>query len=175
MRVRFDGGARSFSRRDANTPIMGWMPRSGRDSFAGLSWLPRLLDKARRCETSATGRLVDGYCYGDNDFIDKQLITFLRTDDTTISQLVREHPADADVATILVERSGRTAAEIAAFDKTLRRNNLNFVFVEADEGRLGPGFKGAAIRFFYNNVVMRIFYPLFERDERKRKATQLSR
>ncbi len=154
---------------------MTWMPRSGRDSIAGISWLPRLLDKARRCETSSSGRLVDGYLYGDNDFIDKQLMAFLRTDDTAVSQLVREHPADADVATILVERSGRTAAEIAAFDKTFRRKNLDFVFVEADEGRLGPGFKASAIRFFYNAVVMRIFYPLFERDERKRKATQLAR
>ena len=151
------------------------MPRSGCDSIAGLSWLPRLLDKARRCETSSNGRLVDGYMYGDNDFIDKQLIAFLRTDDTTVSQLVREHPADADVAGILVERSGRSAAEIAAFDKTFRRNNLNFVFVEADEGRLGSGFKATAIRFFYNNVVMRIVYPLFARDERKRKATHLAR
>ncbi|MDP9106630.1 MAG: DUF5069 domain-containing protein [Candidatus Eremiobacteraeota bacterium] len=150
------------------------MPRSGRDSIAGLAWLPRLLDKARRCETS-DGRLVDGYCYGDNDFIDKQLITFLRTNDTTVSHLVREHPADADVATILVERSGRSAAEIAAFDKTFRRKNLDFVFVEADEGRLAPGFKATAIRFFYNNVVMRIFYPQFERDERKRTATHLAR
>ena len=154
---------------------MGWMPRSGRDAIAGLAWLPRMLDKARRCETSSTGRLVDGYLYGDNDFIDKQLIAFLRTDDTTISQLVREHPDDAEVAAILVERSGRSAAEIAAFATTFRRKNFDFVFVEADEGRLGPGFKASAIRFFYNNVVMRIFYPLFERDERKRKATQLAR
>ncbi|HEV2740002.1 MAG TPA: DUF5069 domain-containing protein [Candidatus Elarobacter sp.] len=156
---------------------MGWMPCSGRESLAGLSWLPRMLQKARRCETSPNGRLVDGYLYGDNDFIDKQLIAFLRTDDTTISQLVREHPADADVANILVERSGRTPAECAAFDRTFRRKNFDFVFVEADEGRLPPGFKTAAVRFLYNNVVMRIVYPVFERDERKRShsATRLAR
>jgi hypothetical protein len=149
---------------------MGWTPRSGRDSMAGLSWLPRLLDKARRCETSPTGRLADGYLYGDNDFIDKQLITFLRTDDATISQLVREHAADADVAVILVERSGRSAAEIAAFDTSFRRKNFDFVLVEADEGRLPSGFKTASLKFLYNNVIMRIVYPMFARDERKRKA-----
>jgi hypothetical protein len=150
---------------------MGWMPCSGRDSIAGFVWLPRLLQKARHCETLSNGRLVDGYCYGDNDFIDKQLITFLRTDDATISQLVREHAADADVAAILVERSGRTPAECAAFNRTLRRKNLNFIFLEADEGRLPPGLKASALRFFYNNVVMRIFYPLFERDERNRNSS----
>ena len=73
---------------------MTWIPCSGRDSVAGLVWLPRLLEKARHCEASANSRLVDGYCYGDNDFIDKQLIAFLRTDDATISALVREQPVD---------------------------------------------------------------------------------
>ncbi len=149
---------------------MGWMPRSGRDSLAGLSWLPRLLDKARRCEAASSGRLVDGYCYGDNDFIDKQLLAFLRTDDSTVSQLVREHSADADVADVLLKRSGRSAAECAAFDNAFRRKNLNFLLVEADEGRLAPCFKATIVTFLYNNVVMRIFYPLFKRDEQKRSA-----
>ena len=145
------------------------MPRSGRDSVAGLVWLPRLLDKARHCEASPSGRLVDGYCYGDNDFIDKQLIAFLRTDDVTISGLVREHPDDAEVARILVERSGRTPAEVEAFSASFRRKNLNFVLLEADEGRLG-GPKGAVLKFVYNAMVMPIFYPLFRRDERNRNA-----
>ncbi len=154
---------------------MGWMPRSGRDSIAGLPWLPRLLDKARHCATSSNGRLVDGYCYGDNDFIEKQLIAFLRTDDTTISQLVSEHPDDAAVAKILVDRSGRSPGEREAFDKSFRRKNLNFVFLEADEGRLGAGLKATALKVFYNSVVMRIFYPLFERDERKRTPASAAR
>ncbi len=132
--------------------------------------MPRLLEKARHCETMSAGRLVDGYCYGDNDFIDKQLMGFLRTDDATISRLVREHQADADIATILVERSGRSRAECEAFNTAFRRKNLNFVLVEADEGRLPPGLGATMLRFFYNTVIMRIFYPLFERDERKRTA-----
>jgi hypothetical protein len=151
---------------------MGWMPCSGRDAVAGLVWLPRLLDKARHCEASPNERLVDGYCYGDNDFIDKQLIAFLRTDDVTISALVREHPDDADVARILVERSGHSPAEVEAFNTAFRRKNFNFVLLEADEGRLG-GAKGAVLKFVYNNMVMPIFYPLFKRDERKRNASAI--
>jgi len=86
-----------------------------------LVWLPRLLEKARHCEASPDGRLVDGYCFGNSDFIDKDLIAFLRTDDETITSLVRAHPADADVAAILIERSGRTPAECVAFSASFRR------------------------------------------------------
>jgi hypothetical protein len=148
---------------------MAWIPCSGRDSAFGLVWLPRLVEKARHC-AGADGRLADGYCYGDNDFIDKQLIAFLRTDDATVSALVQEHPADADVARILVERSGRSPIECSAFNTAFRRRNFDFVFVEADEGRLGSGFKSMLLKVLYNNLVMPIFYRLFERDERKRSA-----
>jgi uncharacterized protein DUF5069 len=147
---------------------MSWIPCSGRDSVAGLSWLPRLLEKARHCEASPNGRLVDGYCYGDNDFIDKQLIAFLRTDDASISALVREHSDDADVARILVERSGHSSAEIEAFNSAFRRKNFDFVLLEADEGRLGTGLKATILKFLYNGALMPIFYPLFRRDERNR-------
>jgi hypothetical protein len=148
---------------------MAWIPRSGRDSVAGLVWLPRLLDKARHCAES-DGRLADGYCYGDNDFIDKQLITFLRTDDATITALVKEHPSDAGVASILVERSGRSPVECSAFNTAFRRKNFDFVLVEADEGRLGSGFMPAILKFVYNRLMMPIVYRLFERDERNRGA-----
>ena len=149
---------------------MGWVPCSGLDSVEGLVWLPRLLEKARRCETSPDGRLVEGYCYGENDFIDKDLIAFLRTDDATISALVREHPADADVAKILVERSARTPAECAAFSASLRRKFFDFIMLEADEGRLPPGPKAAIVKFAYNALLMPAVYWMFRRDERKRKA-----
>lgn len=148
---------------------MGWIPCSGRDSVAGLVWLPRLLEKARRSEASPEGRLVEGYLYGDNDFIDKQLIAFLRTDDAAISALVREHPADADVARIIVERSGRSAAECEAFSRKFRRNNFDFVLLEADEGRL-RGIKGAILKFVYNSLIMPVVYRMFTRDERNRTA-----
>jgi hypothetical protein len=150
--------------------FMSWIPCSGRDSLEGLAWLPRLLEKARHAEALQSGRLIDGYCYGDNDFIDKQLIAFLRTDDSTISALVREHPANADVAKILVDRSGHSRAECEVFDKAFRRRNLDFVLLEADEGRLRPGVKASLLKFIYNNMVMPIVYPLFRRDERNRNG-----
>jgi hypothetical protein len=129
-----------------------------------------MLQKARRCLTSPDGRSVDGYLFGDNDFIDKQVIAFLRTDDETISTLVREHPSDSDVARILVERSGRSANECEAYSKSLKRKFMNFFFLEADEGRFRPGFMAAIIRFLYNKALMPVVYAMFRRDERKRKA-----
>jgi hypothetical protein len=151
---------------------MDWCPCSGLDSAEGLVWLPRLLQKARRCLDAPSGRLVDGYCYGDNDFIDKRLIAFLRTDDETISTLVSEHPSDADVAHMLVERSGRSPAECEAFSKALRRTCFDFIMLDADEGRLRPGIKAAAIKFVYINVMMPVVYFMFRRDERNRRATR---
>ncbi len=150
---------------------MSWVPCSGLDSAAGVVWLPRMLQKARRCLTSPGGRVVDGYLFGDNDFIDKQVIAFLRTDDETISALVREHPSDSDVARILVERSGRSANECEAYSTSLKRKFMNFFFLEADEGRFQPGFMAAIIRFLYNKALMPVVYSMFRRDERKRKAT----
>lgn len=151
---------------------MGWIPCSGLNSVAGLVWLPRLLEKARRCEATQNGHLVDGYCYGDNDFIDKQLIAFLRANDATISTLVKEHPADSDVARILVERSERSPAECEAFNKTFRRRNFDFVLLEADEGRLRPGLKAAILKFMYNNLMMPAIYWMFRRDERNRNSQE---
>ena len=149
---------------------MSWTPCSGLESAAGVVWLPRMLQKARRCLSSPDGRRVDGYLFGDNDFIDKEVIAFLRTDDETISALVRDNPSDADVARILVERSGRSASECAAYSGSFKRKFFNLFFLEADEGRLGPGFKSSLIKFLYNKALMPIVYFAFRRDEGKRTA-----
>ena len=77
-------------------------------------------------------------------------MTFLRTDDATISTLVPEHSDDTDVATILVGRSGRSPAECEAFAKKFSRNFFDFVLLEADEGRLRPGPKATILKFLYN-------------------------
>jgi hypothetical protein len=45
---------------------------------------------------------------------------------------------------------------------------LNFVFVEADEGRLRSGVGPTIVKALYNGAMMPIFYSLFRRDERKR-------
>ena len=149
---------------------MSWVPCSGLDSAAGVVWLPRMLQKARRCLASPDGRRVGEYLYGDNDFIDREVIAFLRTDDETISALVRENPSDADVARIIVERSGRSASECAAYSASLKRKFFNFIMIEADEGRM-RGFKAAIVKFLYNKALMPVVYVMFRRDERKRKAT----
>ena len=154
---------------------MSWIPCSGHDSVGGLVWLPRLLEKARHCEASPDGRLVDGYCFGNSDFIDKDLIAFLRTDDETITSLVRAHPADADVAAILIERSGRTPAECVAFSASFRRKFFDFILLDADKGRLRPGLKSATIKFAYNHLMMPAFYWMFRRDERKRSQETSAR
>lgn len=150
---------------------MNWIPCSGLQSIEGLVWLPRLLEKARRCEGDrASGRLVEGYCYGDNDFIDKQLLKFLRTDDATVSALVRSEPDDAAVAKILVHRSGHTPDECRAFSKKMRRLSFDFALLEADEGRMAPGLKRTIISGFYNGIMMPVVYSMFRRDELKRQA-----
>ncbi|MGH7757488.1 MAG: hypothetical protein ACREM8_14550 [Vulcanimicrobiaceae bacterium] len=132
-------------------------------------WLPRLLEKARRIEQlRATERLVDGYCYGVNDFIDKGALEFLRTDDVSVSALVRLYPDDVHAARIIVERSGRSPAERRAFSRRLRRQTFDFGLLEADEGRMAPGLGRAVIRFAYNVLMMPAIYASFRRAERKR-------
>jgi Domain of unknown function (DUF5069) len=150
-----------------------WIPRSANDELQGLPWLPRLLEKARRFEAgrSAGTDLMNGYLYGDNDFIDAQLLAFLRASDETVSELVRGNPDDADVARILVERSGRTPSEVAAFAKTFRKKMFGFFLTEADEGRLGNGFGAKITRFVYNRVMMPVIYKKFAADERKRRTS----
>ena len=149
-----------------------WIPCSAQDELAGLPWLPRLLEKARRFEAgrAAGVDLMNGYLYGDNDFIDAQLLRFLHATDAAVSALVNEHPDDADVARILIQRSGRSDDEVRRFAKRMRRQNFNFVLTEADEDRLGNGLGARLMRFAYNRVIMPIVYRKFAADGRKRAA-----
>lgn len=151
---------------------MNWVPRSGLDTGRDLVWLPRLLQKARRHEEGrVNGRdLMDGYLYGDNDFIDVRVLRFLRTDDAAVSALVRADPDDDSVAAALIERSGRTREECIAFSRRLRRGLFDFIMLEADEGRIPPGLKRNVVRFVYNRIVMPPVYAMFRRAERKRTA-----
>jgi hypothetical protein len=151
---------------------MNWVPRSGLDTARGLVWLPRMLEKARRQEAGrASGLdLMEGYLFGDNDFIDERVLRFLRTNDAAVSALVREQPDDDAVAATLIERSGRTLDECIAFSRRLRKQLFGFIMLEADEGRIPPGLKRTLVSFFYNKIVMPPVYALFRRAERKRPA-----
>jgi hypothetical protein len=56
---------------------------------------------------------------------------------------VTEHAQDADVARLLIERSGRSAADRMAFNTAFKRKNFDFELVESDEDRLGNRLKAA--------------------------------
>ncbi len=133
-------------------------------------WLPRLLQKARRHEAArASGLdLMNGYQYGNNDFIDAKFLGFLRTDDHRISALVREHPDDRTVAYIVVERSGRTAEERRAFSAQIRRSFFSFELLEADEGRTPRGLRRTLLCVFYNHLMMPCVTRRAERARRDR-------
>jgi hypothetical protein len=148
-----------------------WLPCSGRDEFAGLVWLPRLIQKARRfAQSCARGEdLMNGYCYGDNDVADRALLDFLKLDDATVLRVVEAHPLDEEAARELIERSGRTLEERRRFSASLRRRLFNFTLLEADEERMAPGLSRWVLAFFYNRVVMPPFYLWFGYVERKRR------
>jgi hypothetical protein len=149
---------------------MTWMPRSGRDDFEDLVWLPRLVEKARRyAQGVARGEdVMNGYCFGDNDVADRAVLDFLKLDDAAVLDVVRAHPVDEDACRELIERGGRTAAERRRFSGSLRRRLFNFTLLEADEGRMAPGPLRSLLQFIYNRIVMPPFYLWFDYAQRKR-------
>ena len=153
---------------------MSWSPRSPHDEADGLVWLPRLIDKARR---SALGRasgadLMNGYLYGNSDYIDGQVLRFLDIDDRALSELVDECGSDEDVTAIVLAHSGKSVAARRAFSAGLERRLLGFAMLDADEGRLTPGPRSRIITFLYNAVIMPIAYPAFRRAERRRSRAE---
>jgi hypothetical protein len=162
---------RSHTRTSREGGAMVWTPCSGLEEREALPWLPRLIQKARRYEAgrAAGTDVMSGYLYGDNDFIDKQLLAFLGTDDASVCALVREHDDDAVVAGQLVARSGRSELERRAFGIRLRRRMWDFALMEADEGRLPDGPRARLLRFAYNRLLMPIVYAQFSAAERKRR------
>ncbi|GAC1540535.1 MAG: hypothetical protein NVS2B17_16900 [Candidatus Velthaea sp.] len=156
---------------------MPWIPCSAHDEFDGLVWLPRLIEKARR---NAHGRaagtdLMNGYLYGDNDFIDAQLLRFLGADDRALSAWVEEFSDDDEVARVAIARSGRSFDERRRFSTSLARRTFDFCMLDADEGRLAPGLRSRTIAFLYNRAMMPIVYAVFGRAEHKRTSASPSR
>jgi hypothetical protein len=146
------------------------MPRSPHDEADGLVWLPRLIDKARRAALgrASSADLMNGYLYGDNDFIDRQVLRFLGIDDCALSELIEECDSDEDVVRIVLAHSGRSVAARRAFSAALERRSFRFAMLDADEGRLAPGPRSRIIAFLYSVAIMPIAYAAFGRAERRR-------
>lgn len=153
-----------------------WVPRhSGRDIAAGCVWLPRLIDKGRRVlEGQSTGRdLMGEYLFGVNDPADMQLLRFLGMNNDEVLAVLRQQPDDDEAASELVRRSGRTAAECAAWSARFCRLNGPFLaMMDADEGRRPDGLGTTALRVVYNRIVMPPSYPIYRMRERQRLAGQ---
>lgn len=137
--------------------MTSWVPRySGTDQLAGCMWLPRIIDKARRYEAAglAPGAMLGDYMFGHQDYMDAVLLRFLGVGDAQICEVVRFEPDDERAARRIVELSGKTAADCAAFNRKLvRRNGLFMVMMDADEGRRKPGLAVSLMRVFYNAVI----------------------
>lgn len=149
-----------------------WCPRSAFERSAGCLFLGRMIDKARR---RAAGRasgvdLMDGYMYGDNDYMDSRVLKFLGAKAADVDALVASNADDDAVARTLVERSGKSALQIKSFNRRmLALYGPIFVMFDADEGRrVGPFSK--ALGGLYNALVFPPFHWKFQRDERKSHA-----
>lgn len=150
--------------------MITWVPRPPRDEFDGLIWLPRLIDKGRRSLLRRDGgeTVMNGYLFGDNDFIDAQVLKFLRTEGDALADQLAMCADDDAVARDVIARSGRTFDERRAFSVALDRRLFGFNVIEADEGRMQPGPGRDALAFFYNRIMMPILYVVFRRAEIKR-------
>lgn len=154
-----------------------WMPRPWNAELMGCIWLPRLLDKGRQVlESRRQGNnLMNGYLFGDLDYADGKLLTFLRTNDAHVLELLQESADDEAVARRLMSESGRSAAEVLAWSARFRRVNAPFAAMwDADEGRRAPGVGTTLIKWFYLYLMMPPVYLIFWIAARLRGLTRSS-
>jgi hypothetical protein len=151
---------------------MSWIPCSGSERVDGMVCVKRMAQKARRAQQSreSGNDLMNGYLYGDNDFMDGSVLRFLGMSDAEFSaDICSEADDEAGIRRALANTS-RSAAERLEFSTKMERQLKSFPIIDADEGRLPPGFRTSALKFFYNSLMMPIVYPVFRRAERKRRA-----
>lgn len=149
---------------------MAWMPCSGLETVDDMVWVKRMAQKARRADESRSSGedLMNGYLYGENDFIDGRVLRFLGLSDDQFADAARAEADSVLAARRALASSGRSPNECREFSERLRKSFANFCLLEADEGRLPPGLRATLIRFFYNRLMMPIVYVVFRRAERKR-------
>lgn len=106
--------------------------------------------------------------YGDNDYMDSRVLNFLRAKAADLNALIVSQSSDDLVARALVERSGRSPRQIAAFNtRMLLVYGAIFAMFDADEGRkTGPLAK--ALAAFYNRIIYPPFAKKFSRDEARK-------
>ena len=80
-------------------------------SVAGIVGAARLTDKARAHNAETLGE----YLYGENSGLDQRVLTFLGISDDTYAEAADEHD-DAALGQWVLETTGKTEAEIAAFN-----------------------------------------------------------
>lgn len=152
-----------------------WMPRPWDAELLGCIWLPRMLDKGRQAlESRRQGKdLMNSYLFGNNDYADGKLLTFLRTNDAHVLELLRDSNDDEAVATQLLTESGRSATEVKTWSKRFRTVNAPFAAMwDADEGRRAPGAGTTALKLFYNYLMMPPVYVIFGIAEALRSRTR---
>jgi hypothetical protein len=129
-----------------------------------------MAQKARRAKESRNSGadLMNDYLYGEDDFADGQVLRFLALTDGQFAEEVCGQVDDEAGARRALARSGRSPDECREFSAKLRKSLSDFALLEADEGRMPPGFRASAIKFFYNVLMMPVVYTVFRRAERKR-------
>lgn len=149
-----------------------WKPRPPRDTFQGLIFLPRMIDKARRkLDGDLIGQdLIAPYMFGDNDYMDVRLLKFLGLGDADLLAILREE-RDLDRAMQrIIDQSGRSQSECEAFSqKLLKREWYVFLMLEADEDLRPPGLATSLIKTLYLGVVLPPVLWFFNTMEAKRK------
>ena len=119
-------------------------------------WLGRLIDKARKYDSTGTapGQMLGDYMYGDGDYLDGKLLRFLGLHDAQISEIVRGEPDDERAGQRILERSRKTSVECEAFNRAFARMNGPFLaMIDVDEGRCKPGLGTSLIKAVYNALV----------------------
>ncbi len=149
-----------------------WMPCSGLETVDGMAWVKRMAQKARRAQQSrASGTdLMNGYLYGESDFYDGRVLRFLGVTDTEFSADVCSEADDEAGVRRVLAKTGRTETERREFSANLERQLKAFPIIDADEGRLPPGFRTSALKFLYNSLMMPIVHVIFRRAEQKRRG-----
>ncbi len=154
---------------------MNWVPRySGSDRLAGCVWLGRLIDKGRGYEATgvAPGEMLGEYMFGNHDYMDGKLLRFLGLKDAHISEIIRSEPDDERAAQRIIARSGKTAAQCAAFNRSFVRANAPFLaMMDADEGRCNPGLGTSLMKAAYNAVIFPLGILMYRSGSRKRSRT----